>query len=101
MEWEHYNLERPSLLTIEPQHQVNADDRTYKIDFLVYNPDRRLRVGVELDGHDFHEKSYDQVRRDKQRERAIVRQGITVLRFSGSEVVRDARKCVREVVTFM
>jgi len=101
MEWEHYNLERPSSLTIEPQHQLQADGRTYRLDFMVLNPDRRLRVGIELDGHDFHEKTYDQVRRDKQREWAIVRQGITVLRFSGSEVVRNARKCVAEVITFL
>lgn len=55
-------------------------------------------IGVEVDGHDFHEKTRAQVRRDKQRERAIVATGLRVLRFSGSELFRDACGCADEVV---
>lgn len=59
------------------------------------------RVVIELDGHDFHEKTKSQVPRDKMRERALINSGATVLRFSGSEVFRNPRACVEEVVSFI
>ena len=42
-----------------------------------------------------------QVRADNARERAIVREGVTVLRFSGSGVTRNCQACVSEIVEFM
>jgi len=79
---------------------VPAGDRVYKVDFLVTAPGSPLKLGVELDGHEFHERSAEQVRSDNARERHIIRQGITVLRFSGSEIVRNSRACVSEVLEF-
>jgi hypothetical protein len=55
------------------------------------------KIAIELDGHDFHEKTKDQVAKDKKRERFIVGQGYTVYRFSGSEVFRRPLDCVSEV----
>jgi very-short-patch-repair endonuclease len=75
------------------------DGQTYKADFVVLRKDHDLRLVVEIDGHDFHEKTRSQVAKDKARERAIVRAGYTVLRFTGSEVVRNPRKCVEEVAS--
>lgn len=54
------------------------------------------KVVVELDGHKWHEKTPEQVEKDKQRERYIVGQGYEVLRFSGREIVKDPEKCVQE-----
>ncbi len=56
---------------------------------------------VELDGHDFHKKTKEQVERDKKRERAIVKSGVPVLRFSGREVWRDPYTCVNDVLEFI
>jgi very-short-patch-repair endonuclease len=56
-----------------------------------------LRVAVELDGHDFHERTKEQASKDKSRDRILVAHGWQVLRFTGSEVYADAERCVTEV----
>ena len=58
-------------------------------------------IAIELDGHEWHEKSKDQVEKDKQRERFIVSQGYKVFRFSGREVFRRPLDCVVEVRNFI
>jgi very-short-patch-repair endonuclease len=63
--------------------------------------DDELQLAIELDGHPFHEKSQGQVASDKRRERAIVSAGVTVLRFSGSEVVFKTRRCIEEVASYI
>lgn len=70
-----------------------------RVDFLVtlHANGRTDRVIIETDGHDFHEKTKDQARRDKSRDRRMTADGCTVLRFTGSEVFRDAGACADEV----
>jgi very-short-patch-repair endonuclease len=46
-------------------------------------------LGIELDGHAFHEKTKDQAEKDKARERDLMAMGWTLLRFTGREVWRD------------
>ena len=55
-------------------------------------------VGIEIDGHQWHEKTKEQARRDKERERFLVAAGWKILRFTGSEVFNDTDKCVCEVL---
>lgn len=75
----------------------------YRVDFLVaevsVGPSARLIV--ELDGHDFHERTKDQAQRDKARDRFLVSQGYRVLRFTGSEVFRDPRAVAHEVIAVL
>jgi very-short-patch-repair endonuclease len=101
MEWEFLHALDPIPFTLEPQYKVPVGDRVYKVDFLVSREGSSFKLGVELDGHEFHEKSAAQLRGDKARERQIIRQGITVLRFSGSEIVRSCRACATEVLDLM
>lgn len=54
-------------------------------------------VAIEIDGHDFHEKTKKQVESDKKRERFLIKNGWVVIRFSGTEVFKDALYCVNEV----
>lgn len=54
------------------------------------NPAGPRVLVVEADGHDFHERTKEQARRDKQRDRAMTLAKWTVLRFTGSEVYSDA-----------
>jgi very-short-patch-repair endonuclease len=54
-------------------------------------------VHVEVDGHDFHERTKEQVRHNNRRDRYFAIRGLTVLRFSGSEIWNDAPACVAEV----
>lgn len=58
----------------------------------------RSAIAIELDGPDFHERTKPQAARDRARERTIVRHGYIIHRFTGSEVYRNPRKCVEEVI---
>jgi len=81
-----------------PQHHVDQ----YRVDFLIWSPaNGDNTVAVEIDGHDFHEKTKHQVVRDKRRERAIVATGLKVLRFSGSEIFKDACSCAKEALAIL
>lgn len=64
-----------------------------RVDFLIG------RVVVELDGHEWHERTPEQVERDHKRDRQLIACGYTVLRFSGREVIRDPRACAEEALT--
>lgn len=72
----------------------------YRADFgIVGRRGLELRaIAVELDGHEFHEKTKEQVARDKRRDRHFTRLGVAVVRFTGSEVHRDADNCVAEAM---
>jgi very-short-patch-repair endonuclease len=82
----------------------------YRVDFLLYgisamceDKSKWLKVGliVECDGHDFHEKTKAQATRDKKRDRELTSRGFTVMRFTGSEIWRNPRGCVREAVSYI
>jgi len=53
---------------------------------------------VECDGHEFHERTKEQAAHDKRRDRDMVRRGLTVMRFAGSEVYGDPIGCAGEVL---
>jgi hypothetical protein len=55
-------------------------------------------LGIEIDGHEWHERTKEQARRDKERERFLVAKGWKILRFTGSEVFKKPGECVTEVV---
>ncbi len=60
-----------------------------------------LRGVVELDGHDFHEKTKEQASKDKARDRAMQKEGWAVLRFTGSDVFADPERCLAEICQFI
>ena len=55
-------------------------------------------VVVECDGHGFHEKTKEQARRDKARDRDLHAMGCPVIRFTGSELVANPIEKGRWVV---
>lgn len=89
-------------VAIVPQWQIGS----FRVDFAVYpyafarrngaSLALRPSVAVELDGHEFHERTKAQAARDKSRDRRLVAAGWSVLRFTGSEVWRDPFACVTE-----
>lgn len=96
-------------LVVVPQYLIECGDARYRVDFKFYLQ-KCEGVGdytdygktvVEIDGHDFHEKTKGQASRDKKRDRDIQRAGYFVLRFSGSDVFRNPKKCVTEVMDHM
>lgn len=103
MEWKLTKMDDRFGVKIEPQKPIITPKGTYQVDFLIRYSKKGtdVKVAIECDGHDFHEKTKLQVVRDKSRERAIVSSGITVLRFSGSEIFNNARRHVQEVAEFL
>jgi very-short-patch-repair endonuclease len=77
----------------------------YRVDFLLathFSSDEPMGlVAVECDGHEFHEKTKEQAARDKARDREITIRGVQVLRYTGSEIWRDAGSCADEVLQFI
>lgn len=75
-----------------------------RIDFALrtFNGDPLVGYAVEIDGHDFHEKTKAQARTDRQRERWIIRHPHAeidaVLRFTGSEIFADPVRCAEEAL---
>lgn len=92
-----YNGERDKpFLLIYPQEKIGK----YRVDFLCYfMPDKQKYI-IECDGHSFHEKTKEQVKYDKQRERFFVSNGYKVLRYSGSEIFNDFFKIEEELTSF-
>lgn len=82
-----------------PQHKVGA----YRLDFgvCIYDESGLVRVAVECDGHDFHERTKRQAAHDKARDRFLLEQGWPVMRFTGSEIHKNAPACANQVVKFL
>ncbi|MEO0449076.1 MAG: DUF559 domain-containing protein [Pseudomonadota bacterium] len=81
--------------SIIPQMPVGR----YRIDFGViwHLADQKVCLAVECDGHDFHEKTKEQAKRDKARDRYLIASGWPVIRFTGSEIFKNALECADEV----
>lgn len=71
----------------------------HRVDFLVgwTYQDYPTRIIVECDGHNFHERTKEQAQKDRAKDRDWQNAGYRVMRFTGSEIYRDAFKCAREV----
>jgi very-short-patch-repair endonuclease len=91
---EHRGLGEP--ITIEPQTYIGG----YRVDFLVGTSfgDRRIRIVVECDGHEWHERTKWQASRDKRRDRTLQRHGYLVFRFTGSDIFNDCQACAHDVL---
>lgn len=87
---------------IEPQYEVFVDDKPkYRLDFAIYASDAvtdKYKFAIECDGHEFHQKTKDQVEKDKQRERFLQQNGWTVIRFTGTEILSNPTKCTDEIL---
>lgn len=55
------------------------------------------KLVVECDGHNFHERTKEQAARDRARDRAMTLDDYTVMRFTGSEIWKDAWGCAGQI----
>ena len=90
-------------LLIKPQHQIGP----HRVDVLLewwdscFEPENQTPHGeviVELDGHDFHERTKAQAAADKSRDRYLTGEQYRVIRFTGSEVYADPFKCAHDAI---
>lgn len=86
-------LPRGATWKITPQFQCAP----YRLDFMLEDLEYDVKVAIECDGHDFHERTKEQAARDRARDRELQSRGYLVLRFTGSELYRDPWKCADEV----
>lgn len=76
-------------LRLTPQFEIGK----YRVDFIVAH----TNIVVECDGY-YNHKTKEQIEHDYERDRYLIRQGFTVLRFSGSEINKDPDGCAKEIV---
>lgn len=100
----------PELL-VEPVTQVpiTVSGESFRLDvaFVPFEPVLRtaaqkfnvpLKVAIEFDGHEFHERSKEQVARRNHRDRVLQIAGWTALHFSGSEFHADPHVWVKPFI---
>lgn len=68
----------------------------YSADFAIVAP--TFTIVVECDGHDYHERTKEQAAHDRKRDRAMTEAGITVLRYTGSEIWRNPFACAQQTI---
>jgi hypothetical protein len=102
-------------IRLETQVAVEVEGRGYRVDIVLQPTERDFitvgesglfsdlarhplcpRIGIELDGHDFHERTKEQVTLRNQRDRVLESAGWRVLHFSGSEFHKDPLKVIEE-----
>lgn len=90
--------DQPDHVEITPQAQIGE----YRVDFLLASVHRyldcRAEMVVECDGHAFHERTKEQARRDRERDRRLQAAGYLVFRFTGSELWADPVACARQAL---
>ena len=93
--WAHAYGPLSGLGRLTPQVQVGG----YRVDFALTDIPGvdLLKVVIELDGHDYH-STPEQRDHDTARDRALMKSGWQVVRFTGKQINRDCAGCVRETV---
>lgn len=94
-------------LKITPQQKIAIDKQNFRADFLFEifdfrDPEQTIeKIIVEIDGHDFHERTKEQAIRDRSRDRLMTREEFRVLRFTGTEVFQNREKVNSEIEDFL
>lgn len=81
---------------VELEYQYTIPGTNYRVDFANVEE----KVAIELDGYEYH-NGKEQFTRDRQRQREIEKTGWRFVRFSGSEVYKDAGRCFAESSAFI
>lgn len=87
-----YKEAKPMIPDLEYEQTIGS----YRVDFVV----RKRRFVIEIDGHDFH-KTKEQRTSDCIRQRSLNMDGFHVIRFTGTEVFRDAKKCADQTLELL
>lgn len=92
--WFFGDIVKGNILLI-PQHVIGR----YRLDFYLSGYlEASPSIGIEIDGHEWHEKTKQQAVRDKKRDRAILTSGCPIMRFTGSEIYRNVKGCISEAL---
>lgn len=92
------------VVEVEKQKTIVCEDKKYRVDFLIpviYKNQENKCFVIECDGHEFHQKTKEQVERDNTRMRNLQKSGYEVIRFSGTEIWHRPYKCANEVLNII
>lgn len=64
-----------------------------------FNTDKK--IVIECDGHEFHQKTKEQVKRDNEREYTLKMAGYEIIRFSGSQIYNEPFKCAEDTYNYI
>lgn len=84
------------LFQIDIYFEVQAKIDKYTVDFLI-QVDENKYIVIECDGHEFHEKTKEQAKHDKERDRFLQKEGYPVYRFTGSEIFNNPLHILSEI----
>lgn len=103
-----YNIEKFNpfidVLDIKKQESIQCGNNNYRVDFCIYVNYKKQGIKcfvIECDGHEFHQKTKEQVEKDNTRTRNLQKAGYEVIRFSGTEIWHKPRKCVDEIINII
>ena len=109
----HPNLSK-FYLEITPQYKITAKSREgrkiiekkYRADFLIELKEKAtnldvIKLIVEVDGHDYHERTKEQAQHDKERDRSFLSLGYPTMRFTGREIYSDTVKATSEIEKYL
>lgn len=68
----------------------------YRSDWAIYNPKTTGALLIECDGKEFH-SSADQIAHDQKKDAAAHDRGYLVMRFTGSQIHRNADGCANKI----
>ena len=88
------------------QVEVEANGKEYRLDFLYEEYymdiiDNPLHLAIECDGHDFHEKTKEQVEKRNKRDMDLKLAGYDILHYSGSQIFKNPIKCAMEILDYI
>lgn len=86
---------RLPFVIVQPQYEIGK----YRADYLLSCGDKSLII--ELDGHNFHDRSEKQRRYEKTRDRYFVSNGFQVVHFTGKEITDNPFKPAKECLSLL
>src|SRR5260370_25791762 len=93
--------QRPDVFILVPQLNI---PNVGHVDFAIFDPHISTQnplVVVECDGHNLHERTSDQASEDRRRDRVLQWLGYPLLRFTGTDIVRNKTEVAREIAEFV
>jgi very-short-patch-repair endonuclease len=106
--------EAGQLFWLEEQYEIVVRNKRYIVDFLFDSTapenarvvtdrdykNKDVKLAIECDGFDYH-STKTQMEKDNERELDLKMAGFDVIRFSGSQIVKDPLKCAMETYEYI
>lgn len=101
-------LHKGFIVDLTSQAEILTRNKCYIADFLfdteeigdedIIKQCKPYKLVIECDGHEFHERTKEQVKKNNQRDYDLMMMGYEVLHFSGSQIYNEPFKCAQETL---